>query len=205
MPSQGQPSNRDIVRQWYERLDRIDYFTLLRLQRPANVQQWPSDADLRRGFQTFAASFHPDRFKDEDAETRTRATAIFRRANEALRVLSNPDLRVRYLRHLAQGKVRLEGDDLTRKPTIASMPPVRPDTAPMPPAPPSYSRLSATAPLASLVTHPAALDFAKQADALIARGESKKALFQAQLALNKEPTNEALAMRVESLRKSVGG
>jgi curved DNA-binding protein CbpA len=200
------PSTRDIVRMWFERLDRVDYFTLLRVAKPKIIADWPSDVDLRRAFSTFAGSFHPDRFKDEDEETRERAMAIFRRANEAVRVLTNPALRVRYMRALDKGKVRLEGEELTRAATMHAMAAVKPD-APMPnapPAPPSSKRMAAVVSLASLCSHSAAIDFAQQADLLIAKGEGKKALFQAQLALNKEPNNEALAERVTALRKSLG-
>jgi hypothetical protein len=201
------PSTRDIVRMWFERLDRVDYFTLLRVGKPATIAEWPSDGDLRRAFSTFAGSFHPDRFADQDDETRERATAIFRRANEAIRVLTNPELRVRYMRALSQGKLRLEGEELTRKATVHAMQAVRPTTeatnAPL--LPPSSKRMPAVASLASLCTVQAAIDFAHQADMLIAKGEAKKALFQVQLALNKEPNNVELAERFAALRKSVGG
>ena len=201
------PSTREIVRMWFERLDRVDYFTLLRVGRPKTIEEWPNDGELRRAFSTFAGSFHPDRFKNEDEETQSRANAIFRRANEAVRVLTNPNLRVRYMRALSQGKLRLEGEELTRAATVHAMAAVRPAVQPAntPPLPPSSKRMSAVASLASLCSHPAAIDFAQQADVLIAKGEPKRALFQAQLALNKEPTNEELAERVGALRKSVGG
>jgi len=205
MSDPARPSTREIVRQWFEKIDRMDYFSLLRVPRPATVDAWPSDGELRRAFATFAGSFHPDRFKDEDEQTRERATVIFRRANEALRVLTNPELRARYLRHVAQGKLRLEGEEMTRKATVHAMEAIRPAGAgtPPPPVPASSKRMAAVPSLASLCTHPAAIDFAQQADALVAKGESKKALFQAQLALNKEPTNEKLAERVAALRTSV--
>jgi curved DNA-binding protein CbpA len=199
------PSTREIVRMWHDRLDRVDYFTLLRLGRPASIEEWPSDGDLRRAFSTFAGSFHPDRFKDQDEETQRLATTIFRRANEAIRVLTNPELRVRYMRALQQGKLRLEGEELTRKATVQAMAAVRPEAGAPAPTPPSSKRMPAVVSLASLCSVHAAIDFAQQADALIAKGEPKRALFQAQLALNKEPKNEELAARVEALRKSVSG
>ena len=44
----------------------------------------------------------------------------------------------------------------------------------------------------SLVRHPAALQFAKEAETLLARNEPKKALFALQMVQSKEPDNAAI-------------
>ena len=194
----------EVVGKWHERLDRMDYFQLLRVERPAAAGGWPSEGDLRRAFGQFAGSFHPDRFKTEAPDTRTMAEAVFRRGNEALRVLLNPDLRVRYLRGLVHGRVRLEGDELTRKPSLASMP--IPDatsaSSPGAGAPSAKTAAAPAAPVSPLdsISHPAALEFAREAIALLARGDDKKALFQLQMAASKEPDNATLRQWLESVR-----
>ncbi|GAC1539521.1 MAG: hypothetical protein NVS3B10_04220 [Polyangiales bacterium] len=192
----------EVVGKWHARLDRMDYFQLLRVERPAAPGGWPSEGDLRRAFGQFAGSFHPDRFKTEAPDTRAMAEAVFRRGNEALRVLLNPDLRVRYLRGLVHGRVRLEGDELTRKPSLASMP--IPDTADAASHLPvvSSAKKAAAAPVSPLesISHPAAIEFAREAIALLARGDDKKALFQLQMAASKEPDNAPLRQWLESVR-----
>jgi curved DNA-binding protein CbpA len=208
--------------EWAERIDQMNYFQILRVQRPTTAAGWPADDELRRLFNAFANSFHPDRYKGESPATQEHATKIFRRGNEALRVLLNPGLRARYIRHLDKGKVRLEGEEMTRRPTIEAMKsvdvaallaePPRPVAAMAPPPPKGApdatemkERPPAVAPippLATLVAHPVALSFARDADAAIAKGDIKKALLSAQIALGKEPGNRALQERVAALAAS---
>ncbi len=195
--------NRELVRAWFEQLDLMDYFQILHLERPRQLGEWPTDENLRRAFGAFAAAFHPDRYKGEDPDTVTKVTTIFRRGNEAFRVLGNPGLRARYVRHLAKGKVRLEGEELTRKPTMQAMQALQLPTPGAPEAPAGGTGQPApalsSAPFESLVTNPSAVNFAQEADKLLARGDLKKALFQLQMAQSKEPTNMALADRIAAL------
>jgi curved DNA-binding protein CbpA len=204
-PPKPAPTAAELVRKWAARIDSMDYFQILRVERPKAMGAWPDDGELRKAFATFASSFHPDRYKTEPRDIQELATAIFRRGNEALRVLLNPGLRARYIRHLASGKMRLEGEEMTRSPTT-QFAAVRPEESSG-----SFAAAPATAPAApsgsieSLVRHPAAIQFAKEADALLARSEPKKALFALQMVQSKEPDNAAIrqwiALVTEQLKK----
>ena len=209
----------EIVRKWDARLDRMDYFQMLRVERPTDAAAWPADDVLKRAFAAFASSFHPDRYAACEQDVRAMAMRIFRRGNEALRVLLNPGLRARYLRHLASGKLRLEGEEMTRAPSLRPVGSRDAESASSIPLPPSSSRLgaasghletagaapesqrsaAAAASIESIVTSQAALPFAREADVLLAKGDRKKALFQLQIAISKEPDNQRLLARIVEL------
>lgn len=195
------PSASELVRKWASRIDTMDYFQILRVERPKVVGTWPPDAELRKAFATFAASFHPDRYKGEPAEIQELVTTIFRRGNEALRVLLNPGLRGRYIRHLADGKMRLEGQEMTRSPTtqFAAVRPEEASGAVSAEAASATMKAAAPGSIESLVRHPAALQFAKEAEILIARNEYKKALFALQMVQSKEPDNAGIRQWIEAL------
>lgn len=190
------PSTLERVRKWGAALDGMDYFQILRIDRTALPEQVDLDV-LKKAFAVFAASFHPDRFQTADEDTRAQATNIFRRGNEAYRVLTNPALRAKYLVGLARGEKRISPDEIARQSSssfrmaVAAKVPI--DEAPTP-----------AVPCTSLVTSAAATSFAKEADALIARGDFKKALLQLQLALSKEPKNAALLVRVREMSMKAG-
>ena len=205
-PPKPAPTAAELVRKWAARIDTMDYFQILRVERPKAVGQWPDDGELRRAFATFAASFHPDRYKNEAPDIQELATTIFRRGNEALRVLLNPGLRARYIRHLARGKMRLEGEEMTRSPTIqmaATKEPIVVNTGNAIAAPRSSSSSSsmkaAGASIESMVKHPAALQFAKEADILLGKNELKKALFALQMVLSKEPDNAGIQQWIAAI------
>ena len=204
-PPKPAPTAAELVRKWAARIDGMDYFQILRVERPKVMGEWPEDGELRRAFATFAASFHPDRYKTEAPEIQELATTIFRRGNEALRVLLNPGLRARYIRHLARGKMRLEGEEATRAPTIqlaATREP--PSTGAMPAASPSSSTMKAAgASIESMVKHPAAIQFAKEADILLGKNELKKALFALQMVLSKEPENTGIQQWIASINQQL--
>src|SRR5262245_20119906 len=87
-----------------DRLDQLDYYTLLGVAEDAEV------AAIRRAFRTFALKYHPDRFAGEAPDSVARATAIYRRGSEALEVLSDPVARKAYDLALAGGELRLLED-----------------------------------------------------------------------------------------------
>ncbi|MEO7096687.1 MAG: hypothetical protein ABI175_25745 [Polyangiales bacterium] len=206
-PPKPAPSAAELVRKWGARIDTMDYFQILRVDRPKVMGQWPEDGELRKAFATFAASFHPDRYKGESAEIQDLVNTIFRRGNEALRVLLNPGLRARYIRHVAKGKMRLEGEEMTRSPTT-QFAAVRPESSGAIPVAQSSSSSSSsmkavTGSIESLVRHPAAQQFAKEAESLLARSEDKKALFALQLVQSKEPDNEAIREWIANVTQQV--
>ncbi|MEM6962827.1 MAG: DnaJ domain-containing protein, partial [Myxococcota bacterium] len=65
-----------------DRLDQLDYYTLLGLSTDANADQ------IRQAFHRFALRYHPDKYlRSDDADTLRRANQIFSRGAEAYRVL----------------------------------------------------------------------------------------------------------------------
>lgn len=87
-----------------DRLDELDYYTLLGVADEASV------ADIRRAFRAFARRYHPDRFAGEPADKLENATRIYRRGAEALSVLTDETLRAAYDAALRKGVVRLTSD-----------------------------------------------------------------------------------------------
>jgi len=87
-----------------DRLDLLDYYTLLGVARDASPDQ------IRQAFHTFALKFHPDNHS-ESAEKLRRATQIFRRGAEAYRILRDPAARKAYDSGLQTGKLRLGAED----------------------------------------------------------------------------------------------
>ena len=205
-PPKPAPSAAELVRKWASRIDQMDYFQILRVERPKIVGQWPSDVELRQAFATFAASFHPDRYKGEAADVQELATAIFRRGNEALRVLLNPGLRGRYIRHLARGKMRLEGEEMTRSPTVslgAQTGGSQSGGVPVASSGSSGAMKAAGSSIESMVKHPAAKQFAKEADLLLGRNELKKALFALQMVQSKEPDNAGVQQWIAAITEKL--
>jgi DnaJ-class molecular chaperone len=84
-----------------ERLDQLDYYSLLRLKRNAKHD------DIKRAFRLFARKFHPDRFPRNSKEGQ-RAAEVYRRATEAYRVLTTPNYRTLYDQALDQGIMRFD-------------------------------------------------------------------------------------------------
>lgn len=83
-------------------LDRLDYYRLLGVESSSGV------SDIRRAFYAIAAKFHPDRNRDAAEKVRRALYDIFKRLNEAYRVLCDAEKRRAYDDGLTQGKVRLE-------------------------------------------------------------------------------------------------
>lgn len=87
-----------------DKLDKLDYYTLLGLSRDAD------DAAVRTAFRTFARKYHPDRFATQAPAQRERANAIYRRGSEAYQVLSEASARMVYDQQLDAGELRLRAD-----------------------------------------------------------------------------------------------
>lgn len=83
-------------------LDRLDYYHLLGIEPSAGVNA------VREAFLAIAAKFHPDRNRDASGEVQKALYDIFKRLNEAYRVLGDPEKKALYDKGRAQGQVRLE-------------------------------------------------------------------------------------------------
>jgi curved DNA-binding protein CbpA len=95
-------------------LDRLDYYRLLGLERTARLP------DIKKAFYSIAEKFHPDRNRDAAKDVQAAIYEIFKRLNEAYRILCDTQRRAQYDATLAQGKVRLEQDG--RKTTVPKSP-----------------------------------------------------------------------------------
>ena len=113
---------------------------------------------------------------------RDAAIAVFRRGAEAYRVLRDPVLRRRYLKLLAEGVLRLPGEELARAEKGERARPA--------------SAKEATRTVA-------AAGFATRADELIAAGDLRQARLQLQLAVMKEPDNEDLEGMLRALEEKL--
>jgi curved DNA-binding protein CbpA len=99
------PSFDAYVLKIHEVLDRLDYYRLLGVEPDARIPQ------IKKAFFGIAAKFHPDRNLDAEERVRQAIYEIFKRLNEAYRVLCDYEKRKAYDRARSDGKVRLESTD----------------------------------------------------------------------------------------------
>jgi curved DNA-binding protein CbpA len=90
-------------------LDRLDYYHLL------GVKQQSGVSEIRKAFFAIAAKFHPDRNRDADEKIQLALYDIFKRLNEAYRILCNAEHRQLYNANLAEGKTRFEKSTRAKK------------------------------------------------------------------------------------------
>jgi curved DNA-binding protein CbpA len=94
----------DYVLKIHPVLDKLDYYRLFGAARDASA------ADIKRIFYAMAKRFHPDRNRDASAPVQKAIYDIYKRINEAYRVLCDEDKRALYHKALAQGHMRLDQD-----------------------------------------------------------------------------------------------
>jgi DnaJ-class molecular chaperone len=83
-------------------LDRLDYYRLLGVDQKADVPT------VKNAFHQITGKFHPDKNRDASAEIKKALYDIFKRLNEAYRILVDHEKRKEYDEGLSEGKVRLE-------------------------------------------------------------------------------------------------
>lgn len=91
-----------------DRLDQLDYYTLLGVAREASIEE------IRSAFRGFARRYHPDRFAGGEALKIERATRIYQRGSEAVQTLCDLDARRAYDAGLSRGELRLRSDARVR-------------------------------------------------------------------------------------------
>ncbi len=158
----------EFIAQWLEVLDTLSYYEIFR------VQQGVGADDLRAAFYAFASDFHPDAHSGRPRRERDAISHIFKRGNEAYRVLSSPPLRARYDEALALGDVRPQHLlSLSGVATESQMPP-------------------AAAKGGDRMRNPSARPFIMRAEELFKKGDAKQAKIQLVLAMHMDPSNPAL-------------
>lgn len=99
MPNRD-PAFDDYVLKIHQVLDRLDYYRLLGVKPDARPPQ------IKKSFYAITTKFHPDRNRDADATVQAAIYDIFKRLNEAYRILCDRDKRSIYDEGLAQGQTR---------------------------------------------------------------------------------------------------
>jgi curved DNA-binding protein CbpA len=167
----------DVIVQWLQVLDSLSYYDLFR------VGQNASPDDLKRAFYAFATDFHPDAHAGRPRQERDAIAHIFKRGNEAYRVLSNPPLRARYDEALSRGEVRPA--------SVLSVAPGAEATASRPPKG------------ADRMRQPTARPFIARAEELLQKGDPKQAKIQLVLAIHIDRGNPALESFLKEIEAEI--
>jgi len=157
-----------------DRLDQLDYYTLLRVESNATADV------IRDAFHVFALKFHPDRFSGAPEEKAQRAAQIFRRGAEGYRILLNPATRNKYDKGMREGRLRLTAEDERRE---------------------ELKKRSISGGV-SVRSHKAR-PFVTKAQQAVKKGDLKGARLNLKLALMHEPGNALLEARLADVEKKL--
>ena len=171
-----------------DRLDQLDYYTLLGVARGAGVD------DVKRAFRTFARRFHPDRHAGAEPEKIARATRIYRRGSEAVQTLTDLDARRAYDAGLAKGELRLK-----------SAARAAPRDQPAQPATRTAAAAPARAAAAPTISSPSARAFFTKAQEAARAGDLKTARRHLQGAIAQEPGNPLLEQALIKIDRALRG
>lgn len=94
-------SLRERLIAWSTALDECSYYEIL------GVPALADDASIKAAYHRFALAFHPDAHIGADEQALALTRRVFQRGTEAYRILTHPDLRVRYDMGLERGTLRL--------------------------------------------------------------------------------------------------
>lgn len=172
----------DAIRQWLAALDAISYYELF------SIPPGSTSDGVRDAFHSFAESFHPDVHQWRHPTELAAISYIFKRGTEAYRVLSDPQLRVRYDEALANGILRPESliVDLDG-PRSKSLAPGG----------------AAGARLVDKVRTPGARPFVLRAEELAKKGDPQQAKLQLVMAMHMDAKNPALEAYAKELDEAV--
>lgn len=174
----------DAIRQWLSVLDSVSYYDLFRVPRDATP-----DA-LRDAFHAFAEDFHPDVHHWRHPNEQAAIGYIFKRGTEAYRVLSDPQLRVRYDEALSNGILRPEqlivDIDGPRSQSFA----------------PGGGVVGGNR-LSDKVRTPAARTFVLRVEELAKKGDPQQAKLQLVMAMHMDPKNPALEAYGKELDEAI--
>ena len=167
-------ATKDALLLYLSSLERKTYYEILGCTTGA------SPAAIKSAFHAFSLLYHPDRYVDSPREVGALASEIYKRGVEAYRCLSRRQVRARYDRSLARGKIRLDA-------AIPSTPP---------PPPPVRT-------LETIARTPDAKKRAGKADRLISIGKLENARIELVGACQCEPDNQELAERLALLYEAL--
>lgn len=153
------PNFDDYVLKIHAVLDKLDYYRLFGVDRDASA------ADIKRVFYALAKRFHPDRNRDASVSVQKAIYNIYKRINEAYRVLCDEEKRALYHKALKQGHMRLEQD-------------MRSSLAPKKPV--------------DTIRSKGAREMYEKAEQALESGNFMQADLYAKVALGKEPDSEAV-------------
>lgn len=173
----------DAIRQWLAALDSISYYELFRIERAATP-----DA-VRGAFHAFAESFHPDGHHWRHPTEQAAIGHIFKRGTEAYRVLSDPQLRMRYDEAVAGGILRPES-------LIVEMD--GPRSRPM-----GAGGAGGGARLIDKVRTPGARPFVLRVEELAKKGDPQQAKLQLVMAMHMDANNPALEAYAKELDEAI--
>ena len=168
----------EFIEQWLQVLDTLSYYEIFRVEPGVGAD------DLRAAFYAFASDFHPDAHSGRPRQERDAISHIFKRGNEAYRVLSNPNLRARYDEALAKGDVRPQH--------LLSLGGA-PSESMAPPAPKGTDRMR----------NPSARAFVMRAEELFKKGDPKQAKIQLVLAIHMDQNNPALETFLKEIEAEI--
>ena len=175
----------EAINQWLAALDSISYYELFRIEPDA-----PADA-VRDAFHAFAESFHPDVHHWRHPTEQAAIGYIFKRGTEAYRVLSDPQLRIRYDEALKGGILRPEQLVVEMdNPRSQSM-------APGGPGSPQSNRL------VDKVRTQGARPFVLRVEELAKKGDPQQAKLQLVMAMHMDPKNPALEAYGKELDEAI--
>jgi hypothetical protein len=175
----------EAITQWLNALDSISYYELFRVAPDA-----PSDA-IRDAFHSFAESFHPDVHGWRHPNEQAAISYIFKRGTEAYRVLSDPQLRVRYDEAVKGGILRPES-------LVIEM-----DGARSQSMIPGSAAANASTRLVDKVRTPGARPFVLRVEELAKKGDPQQAKLQLVMAMHLDPKNPALEAYGKELDEAI--